>query len=161
MTSSNGNLFRIWAGHSPVTSEFPAKRPATRSFDVIFDLRLNERLSKQSWGWWFETQWHPLWRHCNVNFRWSQWQGFRRYVAISVAASDRYSYILLSCQLIINYGMLCSKAGRNRTDTGCYIPEHVGIVPIPASTWYITTCLQSLSWRPWLLNRCFQEYDIW
>ena len=27
----------------------------TRSFDVLSDLRLNKRLSKQSWGWWFET----------------------------------------------------------------------------------------------------------
>ena len=37
----------------------------TRSFNVFFDLRLNKRLSKQSWGWWFETLSHPLWRHCN------------------------------------------------------------------------------------------------
>ena len=35
-------------------------------FDVFFDLRLNKRLSKQSWGWWFETLWCPLWRHPNV-----------------------------------------------------------------------------------------------
>ena len=35
--------------------EFPAQRPVTRSFDVFFDLRLNKRLSKQPWGWWFET----------------------------------------------------------------------------------------------------------
>ena len=46
--------------------KFPAQRPVTRSFDVFFDLRLNKRLSKQSWGWWFETLSHPLWRHCNV-----------------------------------------------------------------------------------------------
>ena len=39
----------------------------TRSFDVFFDLRLNKRLSKQSWSWWFETRPScPLWRHCNV-----------------------------------------------------------------------------------------------
>ena len=37
----------------------------TRSFDVFFDLRLNKRLSKQPWGWWFETQSLSLWRHCN------------------------------------------------------------------------------------------------
>ena len=37
----------------------------TQSFDVFFDLRLNKRLSKQSWGWWFETPSRPLWRHCN------------------------------------------------------------------------------------------------
>ena len=39
----------------------------TRSFDVFFDLRLNKRLSKQSWGWWFETLSPSLWRHRNVN----------------------------------------------------------------------------------------------
>ena len=31
----------------------------------FFDLRLNKRLSKQSWGWWFETTASSLWRHCN------------------------------------------------------------------------------------------------
>ena len=56
----------ICAGNSPVAGEFPAQRPVTRSFDVFSDLRLNIRLSKQSWGWWFETPSRPLWRHCNV-----------------------------------------------------------------------------------------------
>ena len=27
---------------------------------------LNKRLSKQWWGWWFETPSRSLWRHCNV-----------------------------------------------------------------------------------------------
>ena len=40
----------ICAGNSPVTGEFSAQRPVTRSFDVFFDLRLNKRLSKQQWG---------------------------------------------------------------------------------------------------------------
>ena len=44
-------LLAICAGNSPVTSEFPAQRPVTQSFDVFLDLRLNKRLSKQSWGW--------------------------------------------------------------------------------------------------------------
>ena len=48
----------------PVNS--PHNGPVTRSFDVFFYLRLNKRLSKQSWGWWFETLSGPLWRHCNV-----------------------------------------------------------------------------------------------
>ena len=55
------------AGNSPVTGEFPSQRPVTRSFDVSFDLRLNKRLSKQSWGWWFETPSRSLWRHRNVH----------------------------------------------------------------------------------------------
>ena len=41
-------LLAVYAGNSPVTGEFPAQRPVTRSFDVFFDLRLNKRLSKQS-----------------------------------------------------------------------------------------------------------------
>ena len=32
-----------------VTGKFPAQRPVTRSFGVFFNLRLNKRLSKQSW----------------------------------------------------------------------------------------------------------------
>ena len=55
----------ICTGNSPVPGEFPTQRPVTRSFHVFFDLGLNKALSKQSWGWWFETLSHPLWRHCN------------------------------------------------------------------------------------------------
>ena len=57
MTSSNGNTFYII---SPLWGEFteglPSQKPVTRSFDVIFDLRLHEHLRKQ------------LRRRC---FRWS------------------------------------------------------------------------------------------
>ena len=63
MTSSNGNisaLLAICTGNSPVTGEFPTQRPVTRSFDAP-----DKRLSKQSWGWWFETPSCPLWHHCN------------------------------------------------------------------------------------------------
>ena len=59
-------LLAICARNSPVTGEFPAQRPVTPSFDVFFGLRLNKRLSKQRWGWWFETPSCPLWRHFNV-----------------------------------------------------------------------------------------------
>ena len=59
-------LLALCAGNSPVTGEFPSQRPVTRSFDVFFDQRRNKRLSKQSWGWWFETQSRSLRRHCNV-----------------------------------------------------------------------------------------------
>ena len=52
---------------SMVPGEFSAQRPVARSFDVSLDLCLNKLLSKQSWGWWFETPSCPLWRHCNAN----------------------------------------------------------------------------------------------
>ena len=59
-------LLAICAGNSPVTGEFSSQRPVTRNFDVSFDLCLNKRLNEQSWDWWFEMPWRPLWRHCNV-----------------------------------------------------------------------------------------------
>ena len=48
---------------SPVNS--PHKGQWRGAFDIFFHLRLNKQLSKQSWGWWFETPSRPLWRHCN------------------------------------------------------------------------------------------------
>ena len=69
MMSSNGNIFSRYCpfvrGHSLVSSEFPAQRPVTRSFDVFFDPRLNKRLGNQSWCCWFETLSIPLWRQCS------------------------------------------------------------------------------------------------
>ena len=62
-------LLALCVGNSPDTVEFPTQRPVTR-FDVSFDLRLNKRLSKQSWGWRFETPSRPLWRHWNKNWHW-------------------------------------------------------------------------------------------
>ena len=70
MTSSNGKksaLLALCAGNSPITCEFPARMPVTRSFDSSFDLRLNKRLNKQAWGWWFETPSWSFWRHRNEN----------------------------------------------------------------------------------------------
>ena len=41
-------LLAFCAGNSPVTGEFPAQRPVTRSFDVSFDLRLDQRYVTKS-----------------------------------------------------------------------------------------------------------------
>ena len=71
MTSSNGDIFRVtgplW-GESTGHRWIPLKRPAwvTRSLDVFFDLRLNERLGKPSRLRWFETPSRLLLRHCNA-----------------------------------------------------------------------------------------------
>ena len=60
------SLLTLCVGNSSVTGEFPAQRPVKRGFDVFFDLRLNKRLSKQSWGWWYDSPSRPLWRYCNA-----------------------------------------------------------------------------------------------
>ena len=49
-------LLTLGVENRPVNGyEFPAQRPVMRSFDVFFDLHLEKRLSKQSWGWWLDT----------------------------------------------------------------------------------------------------------
>ena len=52
---------------SPVNS-------VTRRFDVFLDLCPNKQLSKQSWGWWFETPPGSLWRHSNesLGIQWNR-----------------------------------------------------------------------------------------
>ena len=49
---------------SPVNS--PHKGQWRGALMFFFYLCLNKRLSKESWGWWFETPSHQLWCHCNV-----------------------------------------------------------------------------------------------
>ena len=108
MTSSNGNIFRV-TGHLcveftgprwfPQTGEVPTQRPVTRSFDVFFDLRLNKRLSKQLWCWWFETLSRPLWRHRNDYMKYTidtamvrsgfLYENMRHWVWIMAPASSR------------------------------------------------------------------------
>ena len=59
-------LLVLYVGNSPVTGQFPSQRPVTRSFDVLFHLRLKKRLSKLPWGWWFETPSRSSWPYCNL-----------------------------------------------------------------------------------------------
>ena len=63
--SSNGKYFSallaLCETNPSVTGGFSSQRPVTLSFDVLFDLRLIKRLSKQSRRRWFETS---LWRQC-------------------------------------------------------------------------------------------------
>ena len=89
MTSSNGNIFRV-TGH--LCGEFtghrwiPRTKASDKGCDVFFDLLPNERLSKPSWGWWFETPPRPLWRRSNVSYAnvciefYTEWMGILAYI---------------------------------------------------------------------------------
>ena len=57
-------LLQTLIHRSPVNSPHKGQWPGTLIFYLI--CTLNKRLRIQSWGWWFETPWHSLWRHCNV-----------------------------------------------------------------------------------------------
>ena len=58
-------LLALWAGNSPVTSEFPSQRPVTWSFDVFFHLHMNKQLSKLWRCQWCEMPTLSLWCYCN------------------------------------------------------------------------------------------------
>ena len=137
-------LFAHCARNSPVTGKFPSQRPVTRSFDVFLDLRLNERLSKQSRGWWFETPSRPLWRHSNVPhlsvinqkravfiatyllditfiFRMmSSWHGSRP--RASCLLSSRHSWILLTKGQLCRAFLLTLMLGRTSCRTNSRMP---------------------------------------
>ena len=103
-------LLALCAGNSPVSGEFPSQRPVVRSFDVFFDLRLNKRLSKLSWGWWFETTSHSLWRHCNGE-SWHPIGAGRNNIAVEnvLQQSERWELIRCghpSCNCVRNFSSL-------------------------------------------------------
>ena len=52
------HFLRYWPFVREIHWWFPSQRPATRTFDIFFDLRLNKRLSEQSKRWLFETPSH-------------------------------------------------------------------------------------------------------
>ena len=95
-------LLALCAGNSSVTGEFPSQRPVARSFDGffwVFYLRLNKRLSKQLWGWWFETPLSPLCRHCNgIALHWNDSSRIKgniafRYMQVRNPVDCRLAYI--------------------------------------------------------------------
>ena len=105
MMSSNGNIFRVTdplCGEFTGTGEFPSQRPVTRSFDVFFDLRPNKRLSKQPWGWWFQTPSWSLWRQCNDLHRLDCVTGCQ-YSSLKVA-SVRHNPFRLKTNTMMNLG---------------------------------------------------------
>ena len=86
-------LLALCVGISPVTSEFPSQRPVTRGFDVFFDLCLNKRLSKQSWGWWLQTPSCSLWRHCNAH---KYHDAFDKYLKIYHFVTEMFTHVHIS-----------------------------------------------------------------
>ena len=97
MTSLNGNKIpHYWPfvrgiHWSPVNSPHKGQWHETLMFSLI-SAWINT--SKQSWGWWFETSSHSLWRHCNVKW-WNQGimghYGISEQVAFNSLAPGKYN----------------------------------------------------------------------
>ena len=87
-TETFATLLALYPGNSPVTGEFPSQTPVTRNFHVAFDLRVNKRLSKQSWHRWFETPSRSLQRYCNVWWKPSRFLWVMPIVSIPPSGSN-------------------------------------------------------------------------
>ena len=109
-------LLAFCVENSPVSGEFPAQRPVTRSFDVLFDLRLNKWLNKQSQGWWFVTPSCPLWRHYNeIMVSWVE--GVRDRVRVRwVLASNYRLHVIWFLGIVIHYSYYCKCDGCNNLE---------------------------------------------
>ena len=106
-------LLAICAGKSLVTGEFPTQRPVTRSFDIFFDLRLNKRLRKQWWDWWFETPSRSSWRQCNVNSdRVAEGMRFQAFNPFSDERRREYVFFIDCFTLLL---------ARHLADVSCYM----------------------------------------
>ena len=119
-------IFSVWlafcAGNSPVTGEFPTQWQVTRSFDVFFDLRLNKPLSKQWWGWWFETPSRSLWRHCNVTGKHKH-----HWALFWPAIHKHYSHTnVLECNMHTPLGLLFPRQVVGRIWSMCCI-QHINL----------------------------------
>ena len=65
METFPASLAFVWGIHRwPVNSPHKGQWRGALVFSLI--CALNKRLSKQSWGWWFETPSRSLWRDCNA-----------------------------------------------------------------------------------------------
>ena len=158
-------LLVLCAGNSLVIGDFPAQRPVMRSLDVYFDLSLNQRLSKHSWGWWFATPLRPLWRQCNVysipepvGYEYHKLCGIYRIFHVYETCLFRkrfYSRVLRKINLR-NVYCSCNFAGN---DLGEYI-SYMNILekaqPRYINTGKASNCLFSccqliriLEWAPW------------
>ena len=91
-------LLAICSGNLPVSDELPAQMPVTRVFAVIFYLRLNIRLGKQSWGWWFEMP-SPHYGVTVNNFRDYRYKDINRLESLNIAVLKQNLSQTCACYL--------------------------------------------------------------
>ena len=86
--------FARWIHRSPVNSPHKGQGHGALMFSLIWAW-MNKPLSKQLWGWWFETPSRSLWRHCNDVFH--QNRPYLHVLVVSTGQPLIRSVILCSC----------------------------------------------------------------
>ena len=151
------------------------QRPVTRSFDVYFDLRLIKRLSKQCWGWWFETLSCPLWRHRNVVCRRNDKNTTRRqimdrilYICVPSLPTDRcqnqFLNVLKRKYSPRNRYPAAGAWWRHDMETHSALPSFLGkssVLSQSASNeelWWLRCCQPERSTKKYKTNKWMNEY---
>ena len=94
-----------WWRHQ-IETFYALQRPVTR---------LNKRLSKQSWGWWFETLSCPLWRHSNVYAVFHILRTLMCHVAPSGLSMSRFLNVVITAQETAADQRLMNHQGKQST----------------------------------------------
>ena len=143
----------------------PPQRPVTRSLDVSFDLFLNKQLSKQSWGWWFETPSRSLWFHCNDLWIITSNDVLKEEKYIFIICD--YSKLLKSLHLIqgwVSKSYFCVdvmpdiqwQSGYSLLTEG---PHEIGnIHPISLDLWFTS---HNIVWSCFVLHKSRKVYQSW
>ena len=149
-------LLALCARNSPVTGESPAQRSVARSFEVFFDLRLNEHLIKQSWDWWFETPSRPLWSHNNKLIGPNQTFGHALLTLISNFTPSDLNILRGTCirrYLVCHttFCNICCSFGHNRP----YIQESVTSLSVLNTSYQMMDeekCIKMRKISHWMIN---------
>ena len=117
---------------------FPSQMSVTRSFDVFFDLRLSNRLSKQLRPRRFETPSRSLWRHCNAQYRNYEGHAYNH----SITKQNKTK---------------CEPWKNNSSDVLSAAPPTSTPLPCHSSYWFWSIlisvyCPTSSAWRPWIIS---------
>ena len=151
-------LLALCAGNSPVTGEFPSQRPVSRSFAVFFDLRLNKRLSKQSWGWWFEAPSRSLCRE------W-KWSCGSHYLIIPDCGCPKGGSFL--SRTSHNSGVMCVSGGLVAVGFTRILKGHftgsktsLWLLQYPRSTWTPKNMGTYITYITWLRYEVYNQNDI-
>ena len=143
---------------SPVKSHHKGQWRGALMFSLICDL--NKPLSKQPWGWWFETPTRSLWRHCMDT------KPARDAIHDDAMAWERFPYYWLFVPFAVNsfdpfFGFATLKYHRTSNISGTLegnkIVDHSDVVGASPVSAVPTT---SLSWLQWIGQRQLQEETI-
>ena len=156
-------LLAICAGNSPVTGEFPAQRPVTRSFDVFFDMCLHKQLSKQSWAWWFETWSRPLWRHNNVtatSYWLNQWILINEVMWLYFTANAPGTILYFHFQNNTFKVTATSPMGQWITGQSCFTSLKASAMGISSGTCFLPSALIGQSYMICLKHVTFKHNNV-